>query len=131
MLTLGQAARLTGTSKTTLTRAIRAGRLSATRRDDGSYEIDGSELSRVYPVRTDDTPATGTTASDATPDATALDALKAEIEGLKGQLALMRDHLDEVRGQRDGWQRQAEATQRLLEDQRPARRGWFGLRKAG
>ena len=39
MLTLGQAARLTGTSKTALTRAIKAGRLSATRRDDGSYEI--------------------------------------------------------------------------------------------
>jgi excisionase family DNA binding protein len=58
MLTLGQAARLTGTSKTTLTRAIKAGRLSATRREDGGYEIDPAELSRVYAV-TPATPETG------------------------------------------------------------------------
>ena len=51
MLTLGQAARLAGVGKTTLTRAIKAGRLSATRRDDGSYEIDPAELSRVYSIR--------------------------------------------------------------------------------
>ena len=47
MLTLGQAARLTGTSRTTLTRAIKAGRLSATRRDDGVYAIDPAELARL------------------------------------------------------------------------------------
>ena len=50
MLTLGQAARIAGKGKTTLTRAIQAGRLSATRRDDGGYLIDPSELSRVYDV---------------------------------------------------------------------------------
>ncbi len=51
MLTLGQAARLTGTSKTTLTRAIKAGRLSASRREDGGYRIDPAELSRVYEIK--------------------------------------------------------------------------------
>ena len=36
-----------------------------------------------------------------------------------------------LKGQRDSWQRQAEASQRLLADQRnvPGRR-WFGLLKA-
>jgi hypothetical protein len=53
-------------------------------------------------------------------------ALRAEIEGLGAQLALMREHADELRHQLDGWQNQAEASQRLLADQRP-RRGWFGL----
>ena len=137
MLTLGQAARLTGTSKTTLTRAIKAGRLSATRRDDGSYGIDEAELSRVYTVKVV-TPATGAVTGTVVHHATherdpgdAL-ALRAEIDGLKAQLALMREHADELRHQRDGWQHQAEASQRLLADQRPARRGWFGLgRKAG
>ena len=57
LLSLGQAARLTGTSKTTLTRAIKAGRLSAHRRDGGGYAIDPSELSRVYQV-TPETPGT-------------------------------------------------------------------------
>lgn len=130
MLTLGQAARLTGTSKTTLTRAIKAGRLSATRRDDGSYSIDEAELSRVYTVKVE-TPVTGAAVHQATPERDPGDtlALRAEIEGLKAQLALMREHADELRHQRDGWQNQAEASQRLLVDQRPARRGWFGLRR--
>ena len=42
MVTLGEAARLTGLGKTTLARAIKAGRLSATRTDLGSYQIDPS-----------------------------------------------------------------------------------------
>ena len=48
MLSLGQAARLVRTSKTTLRRAIKDGRLSATRRDDGGYQIDPAELARIY-----------------------------------------------------------------------------------
>src|SRR5215213_11959580 len=43
--------------KTTLTHAIKAGRLSASRREDGSYEIDPAELTRVYSIRTE-TPET-------------------------------------------------------------------------
>ena len=75
-VTLGQAARLTGLGKTTITRAIRAGKLSATRREDGSYEIDPSELSRVYSVHPE-TPATvtqsGLMAHQVTPAATMRD----------------------------------------------------------
>jgi excisionase family DNA binding protein len=49
-LTLGQAARATGLSNTTLVRAIKAGRLSATRTETGSYSIDAAELARVFPA---------------------------------------------------------------------------------
>ena len=63
-------------------------------------------------------------------------ALKAAIEGLQAQLALMRERLDdkdeqlkETRGERDDWKAQAQSAQRLLADQRP-RRSWFGWRKA-
>lgn len=136
MLTLGQAARLTGTSKTTLTRAIKAGRLSATRHDDGSYGIDPSDLARVYDIIHEipaTSSATGAVVHQATPPrdhgaTPETPALQAEIEGLRAQLALMRDQLADVKDQRDGWRRQAETL--LLQDQRP-RRGWFGLRKAG
>ena len=48
--TLGQAARAVGRSKTTLNRAIKSGKLSAARGEDGSYTIDPAELHRVYPV---------------------------------------------------------------------------------
>lgn len=48
--TLGQAAKAVGRSKPTIQRSIKSGRLSATLKDDGSYEIDPAELHRVYPV---------------------------------------------------------------------------------
>ena len=48
--TLGQAARAADVSKTTIQRAIKSGRLSASRQQDGSYVIDPSELHRAFPV---------------------------------------------------------------------------------
>src|SRR5215212_7214255 len=51
MLTLGQAAKLVGVSKSTLARAVKSGQLSASRRTGRSYSIDHAELERVYTVR--------------------------------------------------------------------------------
>ena len=45
-LTLRQAAKLVGRSERTLARAIESGRLSATRRTDGSYTVDPDEIER-------------------------------------------------------------------------------------
>jgi excisionase family DNA binding protein len=112
MVTLGEAARLTGLGKTTLARAIKAGRLSATRTDAGSYQIDPAELSRVYPF-----PApTGATvaatgplvrhATGETPSATV--ALEGQIAGLREVGELLRRQLDDVREERDRWRLQAE-----------------------
>ena len=50
MLSLQQAAKAVGKSKPTLSRAIKGGRLSATRTATGAYEIDPAELARVFPV---------------------------------------------------------------------------------
>jgi hypothetical protein len=47
--TLGQAARAVGKAKSTLSRDVKRGRISATRNDDGSVTIDPAELHRVYP----------------------------------------------------------------------------------
>jgi hypothetical protein len=54
MYSLAQAAKATGKSKPTIMRAIKAGKVSAMRRDDGSYQIDPAELHRVYPVPGDE-----------------------------------------------------------------------------
>ena len=48
--TLGEAARATGKSKPTIARAIKTGKLSADRGDDGAYSIDPAELNRIYPL---------------------------------------------------------------------------------
>lgn len=47
-----QAAEATGKNVATITRAIKSGKLSATKDTSGAWQIDGAELSRVYPLRT-------------------------------------------------------------------------------
>ena len=94
-LTLGQAAKLASVGKTTLTRAIKSGRLSAERREDGSYRIDPAELSRAYEISVE-TPETVTGTGDVVHRATVgrdtgetaetlirLAAAEAEIKGLR------------------------------------------------
>ena len=112
MITLGEAARLTGLGKTTLARAIKAGRLSATRTDIGTYQIDPAELGRVYPFPAPSEAAGGT--GEATPDADtdetpgATAALEAQIAGLREVGQLLRAQLYDVRDDRERWRSQAE-----------------------
>lgn len=47
--TLGTAAKATGKAKSTILRSIKSGTISASRAHDGSYEIEPSELHRVFP----------------------------------------------------------------------------------
>lgn len=139
MLTMGQAAKEAGTSKATISRAIAAGRLSATRNNKGGWDIDPAELFRVFPRN----PATGSgnsvvqqtatlsKAHSATPETVIENAaLKAEIEGLRAMVQQLRDQADDLKQQRDTWQEQAKSAQRVLADMRP-RRGLFGWLKAG
>lgn len=46
---LSEAAKATGKNKTTIQRAIKNGKISASKGDSGSYEIEPSELHRVFP----------------------------------------------------------------------------------
>lgn len=53
-LTLGQASKETGLHKTTISRAVEDGRLSANRNQQGHYQIDPAELFRVFdPIERD------------------------------------------------------------------------------
>lgn len=48
-LTLRQAAELSGASRSTIHRALKSGKLSGGRLEDGAWDIDPSELARVFP----------------------------------------------------------------------------------
>jgi excisionase family DNA binding protein len=48
MLTISEAAKQTGLTRAGIHKAIKTGRLSATKDDSGNYLIDASELFRVY-----------------------------------------------------------------------------------
>ena len=133
---LREAAQHAGVSKSTILRAIRSGRLSAARTEDAGYAIDPAELARVYrPQRAAGQAAersAGQDATGATVQDNAIDnaGLRAEVEGLRQLLAQMRDQLADVKDDRDGWRKQAEAAQRLLAASTPSagselRRSWW------
>lgn len=86
-LSLSAAAKQVGKSKTTLTRAVKSGKLSATRHDDGSYSIDPAELARVYPVRPVARPDSGSLRD--TPDT----QLSAEVEQLRMKVEMLESML--------------------------------------
>jgi predicted site-specific integrase-resolvase len=48
--TLSQAATATGNNKATIQRAIKSGKISAKKNSSGAYEIDPSELHRIFPA---------------------------------------------------------------------------------
>lgn len=86
---LGTAATATGKSKTTIHRAIKSGKLSAFRRDDGTFEIDPAELHRVFEPVTGGVTSNTDLEQSVTANVTAL--LEQENEFLKQQLARERE----------------------------------------
>jgi excisionase family DNA binding protein len=121
-LSLSQAAKLTGKSKSTINRAIKTGKLSATRHEDGSYSIDPAELSRAFDME----PPYGVKRSDSEPDGT---RLLERIEALESMLSREREISADLKEDRDRWRQQATL---LLSDQRPtnfSNARWWPWRK--
>jgi hypothetical protein len=119
MLTLGQAAKQSGVSKTAISRAIKSGRLSATRSESGDYQIDPAELFRVYPASVNrDTQ----TEQDATPKDAAL--LQAELAILKEERererAQMQETIEDLRGRLKDESEERRQLLRLLPPPQPA-----------
>lgn len=94
---LSEAAKATGCNKTTILRAIKTGKISATRDEHGNWCIEPAEVHRVY-VPVAQAPATHH-------DALA-DILVAELRAM----------LADVRNDRDRWHAAHTATQAALEE---------------
>jgi len=131
-VTLGEAARQSGVSKSRISRAIRDGKLSAVRSaDTGSYKIEQSELQR-YLDATQVARATAETVA-VSELATAPDtaALEAQIEGLKRVSDLLQRQLDDALAQRDRWQEAFRQQQlQLPPPQHATPRRWWWRRSA-
>ena len=85
--TLKQAADASGKDKSTIQRAIKSGRISATINDLGNYEIDPSELHRVFE------PVASQHSRSIAKQQLATDLQQAEIDSLKAQLALQTNFI--------------------------------------
>jgi hypothetical protein len=119
--TLGEAAKATGKSKATISKAIKSGRISAKKGDTGAFAIDPSELHRVYPLTVEgeqkETPKNveANTQSDGL-----IRELQARLEAAQERVSDKESVISDLREDRDKWRQQATA---LLEDKRP--KGFF------
>ena len=122
-LSIGAAARLCGRSKSTISRAIASGKLSASRAGNG-FAIDPAELARVFPWN----PATvaqpsqrnDTQPPSATPSGPSAETLDMENRMLREMLERERETVADLRDR-------LTRTQALIADQRqpqPKRRWW-------
>ena len=98
LLPVAEAAELVGKSRPALMKAIRNGRISATRDAFGRWMIDPAELTRVYRVVK---PTTSNHGQEVT------DGSRQVIEALQGQIELLKTQNGDLIQQRDLWQQQA------------------------
>ncbi len=134
--TLGEAAKATGKSKAAISRAIKLHRISATKQEDGSFQIDPAELHRVYPsVQVKQATQQLPVNTDATAE---IRELRAKLGAAAERIADKDGVIDDLRHRLDteGEERrkvQAQLTA-LLTDQRPkpeepSRHNWWRFRK--
>ena len=101
-LSLQQAASATGKEKSTISRAIKNGRMSAIITESGTYQIDPAELFRVFPPKPVPDESTGTMQQNA-PDQTgsATDETASENRALRVRVELLGELVKQIESDRD------------------------------
>lgn len=121
MYTLGSAAKATGKSKATISKALKSGRISGHKGDDGVFHIDPAELHRVYPpIPQSEHNETLEGLPKSTNTNILVRELEMRLEAAQQRLTDKDGVIDDLREDRDRWRQQATS---LLEDKRP--RGLF------
>ena len=102
-LTLGQASKETGVQKSTLSKALKSGKLSYVEKTSAGYKIDPAELFRVYPRKPQETggDTVGSERLDTPENNPDFIRLQVEVDAL-------RERLSETQAQRDEWMKQAQ-----------------------
>jgi len=133
-MTLNQAAKSCQKAKGTVLKAIREGKLSAPKDDKGRYNIDPSELHRVFPLTTNDQ----SEKPELTPQSEQENRIKIERlhAELKAANTLTENMVETVSDLRERLDREGEERRQLtamLTDQRTGqggKRGFFGFRRS-
>jgi len=108
-LTVRAAATQLGTSKSSVFRAIRTGKLSATRDEDGGYMIDPAELSRAFGAERPTPRHAPQDGAGFGAGVVSGDAMEFRIRAaaLEAELRAVRELADELRQDRDRWHGEA------------------------
>jgi hypothetical protein len=118
--TAGTAAKAVGKTKSTITKAIASGKLSAIKNDNGAWEIDASELYRVYPPT-----LLETVEIEQNDTLKEMDGNSKEIEALERLLKAAEEQIYDLKADRDEWRKQA--NQLLLTNTSTPRKRIFGI----
>lgn len=100
-LTLRQAAELSGTSRSTIHRALKSGKLSGGRLEDGAWDIDPSELARVFPWDIIEPVQRDATGQERNGSGEREAVLAVRVEMLEHQLGRERDTIEDLRKRLD------------------------------
>ena len=124
--TLGTAAKATGKAKSTILRAIKNGTISAARSHDGSYEIEPSELHRVFrPNGAQQAPS-----NETQPPLENSETLRLRLEILEAERQRERDQLQEtIDDLRSRLDRSEERISALLASPPKERARWWRWRR--
>ena len=119
MYTLTQAAAATGKQRPAIWKAIKSGRLSASKDENNQWRIDPAELHRVYPVVAD---RNGLDAVPMQPQETTGQADETNL--LRQEVRFLRDQVEDLRTERDRLlkvvERQADSIRQLTDQRQPA-----------
>ena len=99
--TLRQAADECGKSRSTIHRALQSGKLSGNRNDDGSWDIDPSELARVFPWDTQGHAQRDTAETAGDGENSNAQVLAVKVEMLEEQLGRERETVEDLRRRLD------------------------------
>ena len=110
--TLGGAAIACGKSKSTISKAIKAGKISAEKNDHGTFEIEASELHRVYPPAPfpieQNTIETVEYEQNATPKNTSnIEVLQAKLNMANERIEELKQDKDKLEIDKEQWRQQA------------------------
>lgn len=100
-LTLRQAADLSGTSRSTIHRALKSGKLSGGRLEDGAWDIDPSELARVFPWDITEPAQRNVAGQERNGPGEREAVLAVRVEMLEHQLDRERDTVEDLRKRLD------------------------------
>jgi hypothetical protein len=101
-LTLGEASKETGVQKSTLSKALKSGKLSYFEKTSAGYKIEPSELFRTYPRKPQ-----GTVGDTVVSERLDTPEINPDFIRLQVEVELLRERLTDTQEQRDKWQAQA------------------------
>jgi hypothetical protein len=124
--TLAAAASASGVNKSTVLRAIKSGKITGTKDENGEWHVEPAELHRVYPPVADAAAGTDAMPRHAVGDAAVLAMAQQHAAQAEERLSELKAMLEDMRSDRDAWRDQA---QRLaLPSPQPSLSWWRWLR---